>query len=103
MPFLDEFRVELQEKGDEQQADVHTVDIGIGGDNDLVVTQVVESVLNVEGRLQQVELLVLIHHLLGQSERVERFAAQREHGLRVDVAALGDAAAGRVALGDEDG
>ena len=81
---------------------MHAIDIGIGGHDDFVVAQSVEAVLDVEGRLQEVELLVLVDHLLGQSEAVERLAAQREDGLRVHVAALGDAAAGRVALGDED-
>jgi hypothetical protein len=53
--------------------------------------------------LDQVELLVLIHDLLGEAEAVERLALEAEHGLRVHVAALGDAAAGAVALGDEEG
>ena len=102
MAFLDEFGEELQEEGDDEQADVHAVDIGIGGYNHLVVAQGVESVLYVEGRLQQVELLVLVDHLLGESEAVERLAPEREHRLGVHIAALGDASAGRVALGDED-
>jgi hypothetical protein len=90
VPFLDELGKELQEEGNHEQADVHAVDIGIGGDDDLVVSQSVEAVLNVECSLQQIELLVLIDHLFCQAETVERLAAQAEHRLRVDVAALGD-------------
>ena len=93
---------ELQEEGYHEQTDVHTVDIGIGSHNDLVVTESVDAVLDVECSLQEIELLVLVHHFLCQSERVERFASQREHGLRVDVAALSDASASRVTLSDED-
>ena len=102
MPFLDEFGEELQEEGDDEQTDVHAVDIGIGSHNHLIITQGVETLLDVEGSLQEIELLVLVDHLLGQAEAVQRFATQREHRLGVDVAALGDAAAGGVALGDED-
>ena len=90
MSLLDEFGEELQEEGYYEQSDVHAVDIGIGCNYYLVVAQGVESVLNVEGCLKQVELLVLVHHLLGESERVERLAPEREHSLRVYVAALGD-------------
>ena len=38
-----------------------------------------------------------------QTEAVERFTTQREHRLGIHIAALGDASAGRIALGDEDG
>ncbi len=100
--LLYQFGEELQEEGNHQQTDVHAVHIGIGSYNHLVVAQLVQSVLNVQCRLQQVELLVLVHHLLGQSEAVERLAAEREHSLRLHIAALGDGAAGGVALGDED-
>ena len=101
MTLLYEFREELQEEGDDEQSDVHSVDIGIGGHYHLVVSQRVESVLNVERSLKEVELLVFVHHLFCQSERVERFSSQREYSLSVYVAAFGNASAGRVTLGDE--
>ena len=82
---------------------MHAVHVGIGSHDDLVVAQSVEPVLDVERGLQEVELLIFVDHLFGQSEAVERLAAQREHGLRAHVAAFGDRAAGGVALGDEDG
>ena len=81
---------------------MHAVDISIRSHDNFVVSQCVESVLNVESGLQQVELLVFVYHLFGQSEGVERFASEREDGLRVDIAAFGDASACRVALSDED-
>ena len=37
--FLDEVGEELQEERDEQQTDVHTVHIGIGGNDHFVVTE----------------------------------------------------------------
>ena len=80
---------------------MHAVDIGIGGDNHLLVAEVLHLLLDVERRLQLVELLVLVDHLLRQSEAVERLSAQREDRLRAHVAALGDGARGGVTLRDE--
>ncbi len=37
--LLDEVGEELQEEGDDEQADVHSVDIGIGSHNHLIVSQ----------------------------------------------------------------
>ena len=56
MSCLDQLGAELQEVGQQQQADMHAVDIGIGGDDDLVVTQAVDAVLDVECCLQQGKL-----------------------------------------------
>ena len=39
MTFLNELGEELEEEGDDEQADVHTVYIGIGSHNDLIVSQ----------------------------------------------------------------
>ena len=102
MAFLDEVGEKLEEEGNHQQADVHAVHIGIGGHDDFVVAQSVDAVLDVECRLQKVELFVFVDHFLGQSVGVERFSPQAEHGLRIHVPALRDGAAGRVALRNED-
>ena len=90
MSFLDQVGEELEEESEHQQPDVHTVHIGIGSDDDFVVAELVESVFNIERRLQTVELFVLIHYLFGQSVAVKRFASQGEDGLGTYVAALGD-------------
>ena len=91
--LFDEVGEELQEEGNHQQADVHAVDIGIGGHDDLVVTEPLEAILDVERGLQEVKLLVLVNHLLGEAERIERLTTQAEHGLCVHVATLGDGSA----------
>jgi hypothetical protein len=39
MSVADHLREELEEEGEQQQADVHAVHIGIGGDDDAVVAQ----------------------------------------------------------------
>ena len=76
MTFLNELGEELQEEGDDEQADVHTVDIGIGSHNDLIVSQGVQAIFDIEGGLKQIELLVLVDNLLGESETVERFTTE---------------------------
>ena len=81
---------------------MHAIDIGISGHDDLIVSEALHSLLDVEGGLQQVKFLVLIDHLLGEPVAVERLATEGEDGLRVDIAALGDGAAGRIALSDEN-
>ena len=47
MPFLDEFGEELQEESDDEQSDVHAIDIGICGHDNFVVTQRVNSLFNI--------------------------------------------------------
>ena len=76
MSCFNELREELEEEGDGEQTDVHAVDIGIGGHDHLIITQVVESILYVESRLKEIELLVLVDHLLGQTETVEGLSAK---------------------------
>ena len=93
---------ELQEEGHQQKTNVHTVHIGIGRDNHLVVAEVLETVFDIESVLQQVEFFVFVHHLLGHAEAVQRLTAQAEHGLRLHVAGLGNGTRSRVTFGNED-
>ena len=81
---------------------MHAVDIGIGGDDDVVVAQVVQRVLDVEGGLEGVQLLVFVDHLLCLAVGVHGLASQREYGLGAYVADFGDGARCRQSLGDED-
>ena len=76
MALLHQFGEELQEEGDDEQSDVHAIDIGIRSHYHLVISQSVESVLYIEGGLKKIKLLILIHHLLGEAEGVERFSTQ---------------------------
>jgi len=88
---------------EQQQADVHAVHVGVGGDDDAVVAQAVHAVLDVERGLEEVEFLVLVDDLLGQAIGVERLALEGEDGLRLDIARGGEGAGGGVALDDEEG
>jgi hypothetical protein len=102
MPFANKFREKLQEKRDEQQADVHSVHIGIGCNNNLVVTQIVNAFFNVQRCLQQVEFFVFVNHFFGESEGIQRFPPQTENGLRIYIARFGDGTTGRVTLGNKN-
>ena len=76
MSLLDKVGEELKEECDDEQTDVHTVNIGIGSHDNLVVAQGVETILYIEGCLKEVEFLVLVYYLLGKSEAVERFTTK---------------------------
>ena len=54
---------------------MHTINIGIGSNDHLVVAQRFQSILDIESGLKEVELLILINDLLRQSKRVEGFPA----------------------------
>ena len=102
MARLDQLGAELQEVGQQQQADVHAVNIGIGGDDDLVVTQAFNAVLDIECRLQHGKLRIDDDLLGVEAVGVQRLTAQREDSLRLYVADLGDGAACTQTLSDED-
>ena len=73
--LLNQCREELQEEGDDEQTDVHAVDISIRSHDDLIISEGVETFLDVEGGLQQVELLVLVDHLFRQTKTVQRLTS----------------------------
>lgn len=84
--FLHQVGEELEEECEQQQAYVHAVDVGISGDDHIVVAQAFETLLDVERSLEEVEFLVFIYHFAGHAVGVEGFAAEREHGLCLHVA-----------------
>src|ERR1700733_12547355 len=84
---------------------MRAVDVGVGHDDDPRVAQILFAIVRTDtaaDRLHQVgELGVGGELVLGGGGDVEDFAAQRENGLGLAVARLLGAAAGRVALDDE--
>ena len=93
---------EFVEIGDEQVADVQPVHVGVGGEDDFLVAQVVGIVLHVQRAHEVIHLVVLIHHVSLEIPHVERLALEGEDGLGLDVAAACDRATGGLALADED-
>ena len=49
---------------------MHTIHIRIGGDDYLIVSQVIQILFNVEGMLEQIEFFIFINHLFGQTETI---------------------------------
>ncbi len=81
MPLPHQFRKELQEESHQQHPDMHAIHIGIRCNNNVVITKIFISVFDVQSRLQQVELFVLINNLLGETETIQRLAFQTEYSL----------------------
>ena len=94
------------EERQQQRADVAAVDVGVGHEDDLVVAELVEVELVADAgadRLdQRLDLLVLEHPVEAGALDVEDLPADREDGLRARIARLLGAAAGAVALDDEE-
>ena len=102
MTFFNQIGEKLQEKGDEEQANVHTVHIGIGGYNYFVVSQSVYAVFDIQGSLQEIKFFVFVNYFFSQTETVERFSPQTKNSLGIYIAAFGNGTTGRIALGDKD-
>ena len=102
MAGKDQFFEKAQEVSQQQIADVHAVDIGVGSDHDPVVTQPLEIIFDAECAHDVVELLVLVDRLSAETVGVEGFSLERINSLGLDIAGLDHGAAGRVALGEED-
>lgn len=84
-----ELGVEAEEEGYQQQADVQAVDIGIGGNHDVVVAKVLDGFVDVEGVVEKVELDVFVYVGFVDFHNVASFSSQREDCLRLHVAAFG--------------
>ena len=107
MAALDQFRHLPVEEGQQQRADMGAVHVGVGHDDDLVVAQLVGIELlapdaGAQRGDQGGDFLARQHLVEARALDVEDLAAQRQHRLVGAVARLLGAAAGAVALDDED-
>ena len=106
MAVVDELCHLPEEKRHQQRGDMRAVDIGIGHDDDALITQRLLAVMRAdaaaEGEHEVVQFLVGAH-LVGRGARdIEDLAAQRQDRLRVAIARLLRRAAGAVALDEKD-
>ena len=101
MPGFHQIGEELQKEGHQQQADVHTVHIGIGSYYDVVVTDAVQTVFYIQRVLQQVKLFVLVHYFFGKAETVKRLTFQTKNCLCHHIARFGDGTRGRITFGNK--
>ena len=92
----------VEEKRHEQVADVEPVHVGVGGEHDPVVPQVLDVLLDAERHHHVVQLFVLVDGGAVPAEHVLRLALERENRLGEHVARGNDRAAGRLPFGDED-
>ena len=94
------------EERQQQRADMGAVDVGVGHDDDLVVAQLVDGEFvgadaGAERGDQRADLLRRQHLVHARALDVEDFSAQRQYRLEFAIAALLGAAAGGIALDDE--
>ena len=75
MSLTNQFREELQEEGNDKQTYMHAVNIGVSGHNHLIIPKRIHTLFNIECSLKQVELLILINYLFGQSEGIQRLSS----------------------------
>ncbi len=106
MPGLDQLLHLPVEEGEQQRADMRAVNVGVGHDDDLVIAELAEIELVVADagaeRGDERSYLGARQHLVeARPLDIEDLAAQGEHGLEGAVARLLGAAAGRVALDQE--
>ena len=106
MAAVDEIAHLPVEERQQQGADMGAVDVGVGHDDDLVVAQLVGGEFvgadaGAERGDQGADLLGRQHLVHARPFDVQDLAAQRQHRLEFAVAALLGAAAGAVALDDE--
>ena len=94
-------RVVLHEECQHKHADVHSVVIGIGCDDDLVVSEILHIIFHAKGIHQECELLVFRNLLAALLVAVDRLTSEAEYGLGLCIAGLCDGSARRVSLGDE--
>src|SRR5690625_7579583 len=80
MTAFDQVGEELKEKSDQEQSDMHAIDIGIGREDDPVVAEVFDAVFDVEAILKKIEFLVFVDDFFGETEAIQRFPLQAENG-----------------------
>src|SRR5579872_2241977 len=103
---VDQCRHLPEEERQKQGADVGAIDVGVGHQNDLVIAQlrqieIVAADSGTERRDQRADLLRAQHLVEPRTLDIENLAAQRQHRLEFAIAALLGAAAGGIALDDE--
>mmetsp|Transcript_23188 Transcript_23188/g.50021 ORF Transcript_23188/g.50021 Transcript_23188/m.50021 type:complete len:289 (-) Transcript_23188:1384-2250(-) len=107
VPLFDNLALVPVEEGEQQRADVSAVDVGVGHEDDPVVSQlrgleVVALDAEAEAGDEGLHLGVLVHGRVVRLLDIEDLAAEGKDGLRLPRAALLGRAAGGVALYDED-
>ena len=64
---------------------MHSVNIGIGCNYNIIIAQVFNAVFNIECSLKKIELLILINDLLCKTEGIKRFTPKAEYSLCLNI------------------
>src|SRR6185312_6104361 len=106
VPFLHELPHLPKEERQQQGADMLAVHVGIGQDDDLAVADLADVLdvldIDADGRDEGGDFLVLQEFFEAGLFDIKDFAAEREHGLEHAVATAFGAAAGGIALDEEE-
>src|SRR5690606_4265258 len=103
MSFLYQFRKKLKDKRNQQQTNVHPINISIRGDYDVVISQIFHRIFNIQRSLQQVEFLVFVNYFFGHSVGIQRFSTKGKNSLRIYITAFGYTSTRRISLGYKKG
>src|SRR5262249_21325277 len=106
VPILEELGVLPEEEREKERADVRTVDVRIGHDDDPVVAEPIEVLVLVDAAAERGDegrdLLRAQHLVEARALDVQDLAAERQDRLELAVASLLGGAAGALALDEEE-
>ena len=82
---------------------MESVNIGIGSNDDVVISEIVDGVLYPQCLHDEIQLLVLVHYLLLLPLYVIWLPTQREHRLRLGVPCINHIGTYRIPFREENG
>ena len=101
MASSDEVRVVLEEECKHKHSDMHSVIIGIGCHNNLLITEVIHIIFHAKSIEKEVQFLIFCNFLAFFLIAVQWLTTKREYCLGLCITSLGNGSARRVSLGDE--
>ena len=93
MTSSDQVRIILHEECENEHADMHSVVIGIGRYDDLLIAKILDIILQSQCIDEEVELFVLSHFLAAFLVAVDRLSSEREYSLGLCITCLCDGSA----------
>ena len=106
MSALDQLLHVTEEEGEQQGADVRSIHVGVGHEDDLAIAQlagieVVFANAGAHGRDHGADFFVTQHLVVARLFHVQNFSLERQNGLEAPVASLLGGAAGGFTLYQE--
>ena len=82
MPLPDQIRKELKKEGEQQQPDMHPINVCISSYYNFSVSKPIQTIFNIQRMLQEVKFLIFIYNLLCEPKRIKRLTSQAVFSLR---------------------